>query len=280
MGETTVSKTQESNDEAPSEYLLDLTKNPTTQPAAAEPVQAQSPEDDIPEKYRGKSLQDIIEMHRNAESALGRAHNEVGQVRRLADELLGINRAATARPESQTEPARKPITPDDILSDPERAVVSVAKEAADQRVNASEERLARMEYELTLARFEQKHPGFRDTMDDQGFQEWVKKSPLRQRMAYAATQGDFAAADELFSLYGESGPSSGERSEQPTQQDAARKATLARSGGSTASRASGNQSGKPVWSREKLLEMRLNNPDEFERLQPQILAAYAEKRVR
>jgi hypothetical protein len=278
LGETNVSNEQKEN-EVPSEYLLDLTKGPDNQPAQAEPAQEQ-PGDELPEKYKGKTLAEVIEMHRNAESALGRAHNEVGSVRRLADELLGIHRATVGKPASETPPAREKITPDLILSDPERAVVSAAKEVADERVNASEERLARMEYELTLAKFEQKHPSFRATMEDQGFREWVQRSPLRQRLAYSATQGDFASADELFSLYNEIQSGRSEEPAGPTQQEAARKATLARPGGSTAARVVNTQTGKPVFSREKLLEMRINNPDEFERLQPQILEAYAEKRVR
>lgn len=271
-----MSKTQETND-APEEYLLDLTKGPDKQEATA-PAQDQT-EEELPEKYKGKSLKDIIEMHRNAESALGRAHNEVGEVRRLADALLGINRAANSRPAAETVPARKPITPDDILADPEKAVVTVAKEAADQSSRAAEERLARMEYELSLARFENKHPEFRETMENPEFLGWVQRSPLRQRLAQAATQGDFASADELFSLYKEVQPAQREE-EEPDQAAQTRKATLARSGGSTAARVVNSEPGKPIWSRQKLLEMRLTNPEEFERLQPQILQAYAEKRVR
>lgn len=276
-----MSKEQEQN-EAPSEYLLDLTKGPDNQPTEAAPTQIQGqPEDEVPEKYKGKSLKEVIEMHRNAESALGRAHNEVGQVRLLADQLLGIDRAKANRPAPETAPARKPITPDDILANPEQAVVTAAKEVADQRVNASEERLLRMEYDLSLARFEQKHPKFRETMDDSGFREWVQRSPLRQRLAYAATQGDFASADELFTLFDEARPAQAQDEEaQPSPQEQARKATLVRPGGSTAARVVNTQSNKPIWSRQKLLEMRINNPDEFERLQPQILEAYAEKRVR
>jgi len=274
-----VSKEQLAN-EAPEEYLLDLTKGPDNQPAAADPAQDQ-PGDDLPEKYKGKSLAEVIEMHRNAESALGRAHNEVGQVRRLADELLGINRATLSRQQPDNrEPARKPITADSILQDPESQVVAVAKEIADERASASEERLARMEYELSLARFEQKHPKFRDTMQDQAFGAWVQQSPYRQRLAMAATQGDFAAADDLFALYNEH--SQARRPEEPAADPAAqaRKAGLARPGGSTAAGVASTKTGKPTWSREKLLDMRLHNPDEFDRLQPQILEAYAEGRVR
>jgi len=96
-------------------------------------------------------------------------------------------------------------------------------------------------------------------------------------------QGDFASADELFSLYEEvqaSGAQKQDEQQPPTQTEQVRRAGLARPGGSAAAGVTNTNSGKPIWSRAKLMEMRLNNPDEFDRLQPQILAAYAEKRVK
>ena len=46
----------------------------------------QKPE--LPEKYRDKSLDDIVRMHQEAEKLIGRQAQEVGEVRKLADELL------------------------------------------------------------------------------------------------------------------------------------------------------------------------------------------------
>ena len=43
---------------------------------------------EIPEKYKGKNLEDIVRMHQEAEKLIGRQAQEVGEVRRLADELL------------------------------------------------------------------------------------------------------------------------------------------------------------------------------------------------
>jgi len=45
-------------------------------------------EDTIPEKYKGKSAQEIIKMHQEAEKLIGKQAQEVGEVRKLADELL------------------------------------------------------------------------------------------------------------------------------------------------------------------------------------------------
>jgi hypothetical protein len=44
--------------------------------------------DDIPDKYRGKELSDIIKMHQEAEKLIGKQAQEVGEVRKLADELI------------------------------------------------------------------------------------------------------------------------------------------------------------------------------------------------
>lgn len=275
-----MSQDQTTTENLSEEYLLDLTKGPDKAEAAPDEPQVA---DEVPDKFKGKTLTDVIEMYRNSESELGRARNEIGQVRRLADELLGVNRAALAKQRDDNRAlARKPITADSLLQDPESQVVAVAKEVADERASAAEERLARMEYELTLSRFEQKHPKFRDTMQDQSFGSWVQQSSFRQRLAMAASQGDFGAADELFSLYTEHSSARGssqDASEVDTQAQA-RKAGLARPGGSTAAGVTTTKSGKAIWSREKLLAMRLDNPELFDRLQPQILEAYAEGRVK
>ena len=41
--------------------------------------------DDIPEKYRGKQLSDIIKMHQEAEKLIGKQAQEVSEVRKLAE---------------------------------------------------------------------------------------------------------------------------------------------------------------------------------------------------
>ena len=45
----------------------------------------------IPEKYRNKSLEDVIKMHQEVEKLVGRQAQEVGEVRKLADELIKQN---------------------------------------------------------------------------------------------------------------------------------------------------------------------------------------------
>lgn len=270
------------NDQAPaptgpSDDSLVPTQHDTADFApSVEPVQEPTP-NELPEKYRGKSINDIVTMHQNAESELGRARNEVGTVRRLADELLGIRRSELQAPAAK--PVRERLTTDALLEDPEAAVTSVIKAEAASRDQELLQRTSRLESELLLTRFEKKHPQFQETMESPQFIEWVQKSPYRARLAAGAINGDFAAADELFSLFGESIPSA--PAGQPSSAAQARNAGLVRSGGSTAASGSSGNAGKKIWSRAELITMRINDPDKFDSLyKSEIEPAYREKRVK
>jgi hypothetical protein len=51
----------------------------------------------IPEKYKGKSVDDLVSMHVNLEKVMRRQGNEVGQLRKLVDsqsQLLSTTRVA------------------------------------------------------------------------------------------------------------------------------------------------------------------------------------------
>ena len=53
------------------------------------------PEPTIPEKYAGKSLEEVIEMHQNAERILGKQGMEVGHQRKLIDSLMSTQQQVT-----------------------------------------------------------------------------------------------------------------------------------------------------------------------------------------
>lgn len=273
-----------SDDQTPASAVVDQSASadfaPDPQPSASAPA----PQDQVPEKFRGKSMADVIEMYRNSESELGRARNEIGNVRRLADELLGFQRTqvlqAAAQPANPTPRAK--LTTDALLEDPERAVLSVIKDDADARERRILEGQARLEAEIGLSKFERKHPTYKQTMDDTKFQEWVQKSPYRIRLAQGALQSDFGAADELFSLYSEvtSVQSTASAVDAADPVDQARKAGLARPGGSSAAGIVPSGPGRKIWNRAELIQMRINEPDKFDSLYPEIELAYREKRVK
>lgn len=239
----------------------------------------QPPQDELPEKYRGKSLQEVIDMHRNAESELGRKNNEIGMVRKLADELIGVRTLDAQARANQQQAERKPLTTDQLLDNPEDAIVGVVKREAEARTQSLEARTAELESELMVERFEKRHPGFQSTMQTQEFGSFVQGSNYRRKLAVAAAKGDFDAADELFGLYEEAKatPAQGKQNDGVAQ---ARQASLAKSGGSSASGVVPSGDGKKFFTRAELMEMRIKNPDKFDMMQDEILQAYREKRVR
>lgn len=53
----------------------------------------------IPDKYKGKSVEDIVKMHQEAEKMIGRQAQEVHEVRSLADQLLKRQLEVDKKPE-------------------------------------------------------------------------------------------------------------------------------------------------------------------------------------
>ena len=59
---------------------------------------------ELPDRYRGKSIEDVVKMHQEAEKVIGRQAQEVGEVRKLADELIKQNLGAKSQPIEKQEP--------------------------------------------------------------------------------------------------------------------------------------------------------------------------------
>src|SRR5210317_2274753 len=45
-------------------------------------------EPNLPEKYQGKSLEDVVQMHQEAEKLLGKQSSEVGELRKVVDDFV------------------------------------------------------------------------------------------------------------------------------------------------------------------------------------------------
>ena len=79
-----------------------------------EPVE-QETHSEIPDKYRGKSAEDLVRMHQEAEKLLGRQSSEVGELRQVVDSYIQTQLSNQQAPSQQSE------TVDDVdfFSDPE-----------------------------------------------------------------------------------------------------------------------------------------------------------------
>ena len=153
----------------------------------------------VPEKYAGKSVTEVIEMHRHLETAFGRQSNDLGQQRKLTDKLLDLKRTEDL---VQHSPETLPdISSNDLLDNPTQALDKYL-DARELRVAATtDQRLAEMETVLAQERFQLKHQDYSQIANDPAFAAWCGASPLRSRYAQAAIAGNWTAADELLDEY-------------------------------------------------------------------------------
>jgi len=245
--------------ETPSELEAEEAKLPEAVPDA-------KPE--LPDRYRNKSLEDIIKMHQEAEKVIGRQAQEVGEVRKLADELIKQNLGAKSQPVEKEEPEV------DFFEDPKKAIHKTIETHPD--VLAAREASAQFRLLQAKQKLAQSHPDYEQVVQNEDFTNWVKSSPVRIGLyAKADAEADFDAANELLSTYKEL---RGVRTKQVEQQASATrqqtmKAAQVDSGGT-------GESSKRVYRRADLIRLKMTDPARYDALSDEIMAAYAEGRVK
>lgn len=235
------------------------------QEAVKAPV-AEAPK--VPGKYQGKTLEEIVQMHQEAEKLIGRQAQEVGEVRRLADELLKQQLAQKKEAPPQVENEL------DFFEDPKTAVQKAVATHPD--VLAAKQAARQMQQLQTQTALAKKHPDFGQVVSDPEFANWVKASPMRLNMyALADAQFDFNAADELISTFKQIKGSRTTESVTAGQEVRAKdmKAAAVDVGGT-------GESSKKVYRRADLIRLKMTDPARYEALQPEIMAAYTEGRVK
>lgn len=237
-------------------------------------------DESIPEKFRGKSLAEVVQSYQNLESELGRARNEVGTSRRVLDEVLDLRRRQAEK--SEAAPTARAVTPHELAENPEEVITEVAKRVADERTSSVEQRLAKFEGDLAAQQFEKKHTGYAETIQSPKFVDWVGKTPTRMGLVQKAAQQDWAAAEELLELYKEYEGAPSRAQETPGADKAdAKKVGLAKSGGSGANRVVNGGDGKTIFKRTELARLYVENPTEYDRrFESEFRQAYEENRVK
>lgn len=227
----------------------------------------QSEDDDIPPQFRGKSLKEIAKYAASTEKALSKQGNELGEVRRLADELLRSQLMGAKAKEPEEAP--KP----DFFENPEEAVRSIV--SSDPRVVAAEQFMRQQQRAQTQQALLQKHPDVGSIVTDAGFKEWVGASKVRTQLFQAAEAFDLDAADELLSTYKELKAVKQQKTQEVNKEvrDQTLRAASVDTGGT-------GESTKKVYRRADLIRLKINDPNRYEAMSDEILAAYREGRVK
>lgn len=227
-------------------------------------------EEELPDKYRGKSAADIARMHQEAEKALGRQGNEIGELRRVFDDFV----QTSAR--SQQQPQQEPAEEVDYFVDPKSAVQrQIETHPALQQAQAV---AVEMQKAQGVAQLQSKHEDLKEVLSSQDFSDWVRASPVRQRLYQEADQGmSVQAADELLTTFKQLRQTA--QTSQNVSTQARKNAVRGASTGSSRNNPDGQRSGR-IFSRAQIRRLMKNDPEQYEAMQPQIMAAYAEGRVR
>lgn len=259
----------------------EVTLTPEELEEALAPKQEETPptgestndEDELPEKYRGKSIKEIVAMHQAAEKKMGQQSGEVGELRSIVDEFIQ-NQTATGAGSQQSAPSEGPQEVD-FFEDPEGAV----SKAIDNhpKVVAAANAAENLGRQSAAQAINEKHPDAGTIVKDPAFAAFVKESPIRRELfARADAKMDVAAADELLTAFKQR-QGTAQAAAEADKADRERQLSAANTGNAKGSVA---QQGKRIYRRADIIRLMKEKPDRYEALAPEIQLAYAEGRVR
>jgi hypothetical protein len=227
--------------------------------------------EEIPDKYRNKSVEEIVRMHQEAEKLIGRQAQEVGEVRRLADSL--IKQQLEGKTQVQTNTDSQEI---DFFEDPVKAVSRVVE--SNPTLKRLEQQAIANERQQAAQVLQNRHPDFADIAQSDDFRNWISGSRVRQQLYASADNYDIDAAIELIETYKSiKGVQSAQTTELKKADDTQRKQTIkaasVQSGGT-------GESTKKIFRRADLIRLKMTDPDRYQMMADEIMSAYNEGRVK
>lgn len=225
-------------------------------------------EPEIPDKYQGKSAQELVQMHQEAEKLLGRQSSEVGELRKVVDNY--IQAQLTTEPQQQEQ-----VEEVDFFTDPEKAVAQAIQN--HPKIKEAESVSQQYRMQTALSALKTNHPDMESILQDTKFAEWIQGSKVRTKLFVAADKEyDYEAADELFNLWKERQQMIGQaaNAEKQSRKQAVRTASTGNASGSSES------SPKKIYRRADIIKLMKEDPHRYAALQDEIMRAYAEKRVK
>lgn len=232
-----------------------------------QPAQEEAPA--IPDKFRDKSIEEVINSYQALEKEFGRKNNEIGELRKLTDQMLDLQLKGSKQ---EAEP-KKEVDFDSLMDNPSDVLNSLVNE--NPRLKAIEDQLHQAKLDTEKTAFEAKHPDAYEKVQSAEFQQWVNESPVRQQMFNEANGNyNYQMADELFTLYEAiQGTRVVAKEESKIKREKDLKAASVEKGSTGAK-------SRKIYKRADLMRLRMTDPDKYAAMEPEIIRAYQEKRVR
>jgi hypothetical protein len=243
------------------EQLEESTGNPEVE------LEEEVVEDNVPEKYKGKSTDDIIKMHQEVEKLVGRQGSEVGELRKIVDDFVKANLTAP-----QKESVEEEV---DFYDNPSEAV----KQAIANNPDLQDVRNLKKELQETKVTqlLEKSYPDYIETVNSEPFVKWIQDSKVRSELFNKAhTQLDWDAANELLGTWKTLNQASA-KAKELSSVDLKQQRKAASTG---SAKGTGESSSKKVYRRIDIINLMQNNPTRYLDLADEITQAYQEGRVR
>lgn len=226
----------------------------------------------LPEKFKDKSTSDVAKSYVELEKEHGRKVNEIGELRRLNDQLLNLELNRT--PGTKDVVVDTEVSSDDFFENPIDSVNSTVEN--NPVIKKLEARLEQSRVSDFQRRIESEHPKYTEYVSDDGFQKWIQASPIRSQLYKSADEYDYESANEIFSSWEE-------RSKliAATQNisEGKEKNSQALKEASSESSSTGASPTK-FYRSSDIIRLRLENPSKYKAMQSEFTKAYLEGRVK
>ena len=207
---------------------------------------------ELPKKFQGKSMEDIVGSYENLEKELGR-------------------KGSTPQTEPETYAEET-----DFFDDP-NAAVSKAIDNHPKFREFEEQQKAQHANAITQ-KLQAEHPDFLDVVSDVKFQEWVQESPIRTKLYVSAHNYDYDSAKELIGNWKERSLITSTTKAEEAK--GAKRSQALKAGKSVSRTSAESTAGKKIYRRADLIRLKTSDPERYVDLQDEILSAYADGRVK
>lgn len=237
------------------------------------PQEEEKPQEStLPEKYRGKSVEDLVQMHQELEKFSGKQSTEVGELRKVVDSHIQTQLVENQAPQQQQIDDDEDV---DFFVDPKSAV----SRAIDNhpKIKEAQEYTQQAKKQAALAQLQNQHPDMESVLQDPKFAEWIKGSKIRTKLFVEADQQyDYDSAHELFSLWKERN----QVVQQTAQAEKEARKSAVKSANTGNARGTSEGSRKKIYRRADIIKLMKTDPDRYQSLSDELLKAYSEGRVR
>lgn len=238
----------------------------------SEEQQTNDGNDEIPEKYRGKTQAELIKMLEDSQKFAGKQSNEIGDLRSVINDFVASNSIDNSQ--SATQAPQESEDEYDYFTEPDKAI--------DRRIDnhpsvrAARELTAKQAQQAAQSMLKEKHPDYAEVTASPAFVEWVKASRIRQQLAYEADQNyNFDAADELLTNFKERNAVANQQL-QTAQQNRKQNVRAASTGNA---RGSAEPRGQKKIRASDIRRLKREKPEVYNDRSQEILLAYAQGRV-